>query len=40
MNVPRAWKSFWALPMVLLGDIGEVESRFSPFGDIINLEAR
>jgi hypothetical protein len=27
-NVPRAWKSFWAHPMVLLGDVGQVEARF------------
>jgi hypothetical protein len=26
-NVPRAWKSFWAHPMALLGDIGQVEAR-------------
>jgi hypothetical protein len=26
--------------MVLLGDIGQVEARFGPFGDRINLDAR
>jgi len=26
--------------MVLLGDMGEVEARFSPFGDSVNLDAR
>jgi hypothetical protein len=26
--------------MELLGDVGQVEPRFSPFGDSINLEAR
>jgi hypothetical protein len=26
--------------MVLLGDIGQVEARFGPFGDSINLDAR
>ena len=24
--------------MVLLGDMGEVEARFSPFGDSVNLD--
>jgi hypothetical protein len=31
---------FSAHPMVLLGDIGLAEARFSQFGDSINLEAR
>jgi hypothetical protein len=26
--------------MVLLGDVGHVESSFGPFGDSVNLEAR
>jgi hypothetical protein len=26
--------------MVLLGDEAQVEARFSPFGDIANLDAR
>jgi hypothetical protein len=26
--------------MVLLGDIGQAEAHFGPFGDSINLEAR
>jgi hypothetical protein len=39
-NVQRVWKSFQAHPMVLLGDVGQVEARFDPFGDSINLEAR
>ena len=26
--------------MVLLGDVGEVEARFSPFRDSVNLDAR
>ena len=26
--------------MVLLGDVGEVEARFSPLGDSVNLDAR
>ena len=26
--------------IVLLGDVGEVEARFSPFGDSVELDAR
>jgi hypothetical protein len=39
-NVPQPWKSFQSHLMVLLGDVGQVEGRFGPFGDSINLEAR
>ena len=38
-NVPLAWKSFWAHLMVLLGDVSDVEARFGPFGDSVNLNA-
>jgi hypothetical protein len=31
---------FWAHPMQLLGDVGEMEARFGPFGDTVNLDAR
>jgi hypothetical protein len=27
-------------PMVVLGDVGQVEARFGPFGDSVNLETR
>jgi hypothetical protein len=27
-------------PMVLLGDVGQVEARFNPFGDSAYLDAR
>jgi hypothetical protein len=27
-------------PMVLLGDVGQVEAHFGPFGDGVNLDAR
>jgi hypothetical protein len=37
LNVPLAWKSFWALLMELLGDVGQVEACFSTFGDSVNL---
>ena len=33
-------KSFWMHPMVLLGDMGQVEARFGPFGDSVNLGER
>ena len=38
-NVPRAWKSLWAHPMVLLGDVSHVKAHFGPFGDSVNLDA-
>jgi hypothetical protein len=34
------WKSFWVHPMVLLGDVGQVEAHFDPFGDSVNLNTR
>jgi hypothetical protein len=39
-NVPWAWKFVQAHPIVLLGDIGQVESRFGQFRDSVNLGAR
>ena len=30
-NVPRAWKSFWAHPIVLLRNIGQEEAFFGLF---------
>ena len=36
-NVPWAHKLFWMHPMVLLGDVGQVEARFGPFGDSVIL---
>jgi hypothetical protein len=35
-----AWKSFWAHPMVLLGDVGQVEAHFGPFRDSVNIGTR
>jgi hypothetical protein len=32
-------KPFWTHPMELLGDMGHVESRFSPFGDVVGIRA-
>jgi hypothetical protein len=37
LNVPRAWKSFWAYPMVLLGDVYQVEAPFGPLEIVIVL---
>ena len=39
-NVPEAQKSFWTHPMELLGDVGHVESRLSPFADSVSVGAR
>ena len=40
MNAPYAWKSVWMHLMVLLGDVGEVEARFSLFQYSVNLDTR
>ena len=40
LNVPWAWKSFWAHLMVLLANVGQEEARFDPFGDSVNLGVR
>jgi hypothetical protein len=39
-NVPKAQKSFWTNPMVLLGDKAQLEACFGGFGDSANLDAR
>jgi hypothetical protein len=39
-NVPSAQKLFWTHPMELLGDVGLVESHFSPFTDCVCDSAR
>ena len=39
-NTPLAQKSVWMHLMVLLGVVGEVEARFSPFRGSVNLDAR
>ena len=38
-NVPLAQKTFWTHQMELLVDVGQVESRFSPFGDGLSVNA-
>jgi hypothetical protein len=39
-NVPEAQKSFWMHMMVLLGDVGHVESHFGSFGHNVSIGAR
>ena len=36
-NVPWARKSLWVHPIILLGNIGQEEACFGPFGDSVNL---
>jgi hypothetical protein len=31
-NVPRAWKSLWAHPMILPYNVSQVEASFGPYG--------
>jgi hypothetical protein len=35
-----AHKSFWAETMELLGDVGQMEARFGPFGDCAILDIK
>jgi hypothetical protein len=39
-KIPLALESFWTHPMVLLGDVGHLESHFSLFGDGVSVDAR
>jgi hypothetical protein len=39
-NVPKAQKSFWTHPMVLLGDEAQVDACFGLFEDSAFLDAR
>jgi hypothetical protein len=39
-NVSLAQKSFWTHPMERLGDVGNVESHFGPFGGSVSVSAR
>ena len=39
LNIPWTWKSFWAHPMILLGDMGQVEDPLSLFGDSVSVGA-
>ena len=40
LNVPWAWKSFWAQPILLLGVVSLVEAHVGPFGGSVILSAR
>jgi hypothetical protein len=40
LNIPQAQKSFWTHPIEHLGDVGHVESHFSPFRDSASIGAR
>jgi hypothetical protein len=39
-NVPWIWKLFWAYPMEVQGNVGQMEACFSPFGGSIILDTR
>jgi hypothetical protein len=39
-NVPYAQKLFWTHPMLLLGNVGHVESYFGLFVDSVYIDAR
>jgi hypothetical protein len=40
-NLPRAWKSLWAQPMVLLGNVFQVEACFCSFrGSVVSAKNR
>jgi hypothetical protein len=38
-SIPQDQKSFWTHPIEHLGDVGLVESYFSPFGDSVSIGA-
>jgi hypothetical protein len=40
LNIPHAQKSFWTHPIEHLGDVGYVESYFSPFRDSVSISVR
>jgi hypothetical protein len=39
-NISQTPKSVQTRPMELLSDVGDVESRFYPFGDNVSVDAR
>jgi hypothetical protein len=39
-NVPRAWKSLWVHPIVLLCNVCQVEACLGLFGDNVSLSTR
>jgi hypothetical protein len=40
LSVPQAQKTLWTYPIEHLGDLGLVESHFSPFGESLSIGAR
>jgi hypothetical protein len=40
LNVPWAWKSFWAYPMELQGNVDQMEAFYGLFGGFVNLDTR
>jgi hypothetical protein len=40
LNIPQAQKSFWTHPIERLGDMGHVESHFSPFRESASIGVR
>jgi hypothetical protein len=40
LNVPWAWKSFWAYPMEVQGNVGQMEAHLDLFGGSIILVTR
>jgi hypothetical protein len=40
MNLPRAWKTLWAHPLLLLGYVYQMEACFGLFGDSVSLRGR
>jgi hypothetical protein len=39
-NVPKAQKTLWRQPMVVLGEEARVKFRFGLFGDSANLDVK
>jgi hypothetical protein len=39
-KVPWAWKSLWAHPIVIQGNVCQVDAYFGPFGDSVSLDGR
>jgi hypothetical protein len=39
-NILQVQKSFWTHPIEHLGDVGQVESHFGPFGDSVSVSVR
>jgi hypothetical protein len=40
LNKPQARESLWTHPMEHLGDLGDAESHFGPFGESLSIGER